>query len=480
MAIRDHQPREAGTSPLSGSGVGTGAMIHRTRPQDAAVHCSGWARLPSGVEVTRLPLVDMSQQLGSDEHLFARLTYADALAVAEREGARLIAPETLLELYEHGLVLVPYLGTPTAETALGHSRRHDVDVWRQLGELGWDGRALVANAGKHWVSGAPAGRSRLMGWRKGDGTWWQPLAVAHNRQHHDDGTTTLLERDHDPGRVSIKGETELRSERDTRPEPTPPRMTSQGETGPDVVAWQRWLMAEGYSPGRWGADGKHGPVTEVATEAWLADRGLARGGSTIPELPRLPPDTEPAPPMSRTVDEIVNQTIPARNFTAANRPRSARRVIVLHSMEGGTAESVARWFGGPSAPQASAHFCVGPHGIVVAGVPLEHVAWAAPGMNRYGIQIEQEGYAYKTDWLDGEGLATMRTTAELVAALCREEGIPAVRLEPHHLQAPDCTGITTHWSVTRAFGKSTHVDPGGPNDKRWPWVEFLRLVQQHG
>lgn len=177
---------------------------HRTRPDYARVHPSGWVRLPSGVEVTKLPLVDDAHEL-DDGHLFARLTYADALTVAQREGADLIHVETVSELQRlsqdgsgRAVGLRPFLGTPTAEIALEHSRRHDVDVRRQLAERRWNGLAPVAGAGKHWVHGAPAGRSRLMGWdRDGDGpgvAMWQPDAVAHNRLHHDDGTTTMLQR----------------------------------------------------------------------------------------------------------------------------------------------------------------------------------------------------------------------------------------------------------------------------------------------
>lgn len=181
-------------------------MIHRTTPAQAAVHSSGWVRLPSGVEVTKLPIVDTAQanQFGEGP-LFARLTYGDALEVAQREGAELIHAETVSELQRlsqdgtgRAVGLRPYLGTPTAEIEIEHSRRHDRDVLRQLAERRWNGLAPVAGAGKHWVYGAPAGRSRLMGWdRDGDGpglSMWQPDSVAHNRMHHDDGTTTMLQR----------------------------------------------------------------------------------------------------------------------------------------------------------------------------------------------------------------------------------------------------------------------------------------------
>lgn len=174
-------------------------MIHRTRATSAAVHPSGWARLPSGKEVTRLPLVDTAHRLPAGEQLFARLTYADALIVAEREGARLISPEALLELGNVGLQLRPFTGTPIAETDLVHSERHDADVQRQLDALDWDALRPVSGAGKHWVAGPDDAYSHLMGWDvDGPGPGkrlWQPLAKAHRgRAHHDDGTTTMLER----------------------------------------------------------------------------------------------------------------------------------------------------------------------------------------------------------------------------------------------------------------------------------------------
>ena len=53
--------------------------------------------------------------------------------------------------------------------------------------------------------------------------------------------------------------------------------------------------------------------------------------------------------------------------------------------------------------------------------------------------------------------------------------IPAERVDAAGLKAGK-RGITTHASVSVAHRKSTHVDPGGPGDKRWPWAKFLELV----
>lgn len=177
-------------------------VAFRSLPTAVEPHPTGWAEVPgTGVEVTKLPLVSTTHALPDGTPLFGRLTYADALAVAAQHRARLLAPGRIHDLRRPGVAvqLTPYLGTPTAETDLLHAERHDADVWRQLRALGWDGTLPVVGAGKHWVAGAPPGRSRLEGWdRDGAGpglALWQPDAVAHNREHFDDGTTTVLERD---------------------------------------------------------------------------------------------------------------------------------------------------------------------------------------------------------------------------------------------------------------------------------------------
>jgi N-acetylmuramoyl-L-alanine amidase-like protein len=463
----------------------------RSRPEDVRIHASGWATLPNGVEVTALPVQDVTATLDDGttddaEPLFARLTYDDALAVAERHGARLIAQETVHELGRNGLQLVPYLGTPIAETDIVHSRRHDRDVWRQLRARGWNGAVPVAGAGKHWIAGAPAGRSRLMGWDvdgPGPGkTLWQPPMVAHNRMHFDDGTTTVLERD-------------IEEDRPTRPTPlVPPAIPTKlgdrdaGATGP-VRDWQRWLAARAaergdrlLDPGT--VDGRHGPKTEAATL-----RALAIYPELAPARTKLigdaTPDTDPAPPpqMLATLATEVAAYFQARNYHIG---RTARvDLVVLHSTENpirlGVARAVAQMFSGRTAPQASAHLIVGPE-ETIQGVRLEDTAWAAPGANHNGVQVEQVGQALRTDWLragldETAGMRVLERSARVVAAVCRDLAIPIRRVDAAGLKAGE-RGITTHAAVTAAFKKSTHVDPGGATDGRWPWSTYLELVRR--
>jgi hypothetical protein len=201
---------------------------HLTAIEDAAVHESGWVALPgTSLEVVRLPLVDMRLALPSGMPMFARLDYRSALAWCERHGCRLIDKLELDAYREASTVLRPVLLPDAAQrqasprrpgesnqawdgrlragmTTVAWSERHDTKVWEQLSALSWNGTTLIFGAGKHWIRGAPKGRSWLMGWWRGSETparneYWQkpPQSVngPHDDRHHDYGTTTLVVRD---------------------------------------------------------------------------------------------------------------------------------------------------------------------------------------------------------------------------------------------------------------------------------------------
>lgn len=165
----------------------------RTQPQNAEVHGSGWLRLPSGAEVTRLPLIDAS----TPEPLFARLTYRDAKAVAARLGGRLPTRDEVLEVVQAaragGLVLQPVtLSFGPEMVTRAHAVTHDERVKRML--LGWDGWRPVCGVGKHWVSGAAPGKSRICGWWNGARLIQSGVSDVHDDGHHDYATTTLVVR----------------------------------------------------------------------------------------------------------------------------------------------------------------------------------------------------------------------------------------------------------------------------------------------
>jgi hypothetical protein len=85
----------------------------------------------------------------------------------------------------------------------------------------------------------------------------------------------------------------------------------------------------------------------------------------------------------------------------------------------------------------------------------------APGANEDGLHIEIVGYARWTreEWL--ERRVTLRNAAVCVAAWCALYDIPTdFLLEPSDLLDPTARGITTHATVSLAFRKSDHMDPG--------------------
>jgi len=59
-----------------------------------------------------------------------------------------------------------------------------------------------------------------------------------------------------------------------------PTRTHRGDKGPAVVAWQKFLISQGYSLAPYGADGDHGKGTEDASVAWEKSQ-LGKGSPTI-------------------------------------------------------------------------------------------------------------------------------------------------------------------------------------------------------
>jgi N-acetyl-anhydromuramyl-L-alanine amidase AmpD len=169
--------------------------------------------------------------------------------------------------------------------------------------------------------------------------------------------------------------------------------------------------------------------------------------------------------------------VQARNFT---RGRSNHiDVLVIHTMESpekpDTAESVASWFAGSSAPQASAHYCIDSNSVVQC-VHDADVAWHAPGANHNGLGFEHAGRAAQTDeeWSDEYSARMLQLSAELVAQKAQENHIPVVWLHPADLRAGK-RGITGHKQVSDAFKRSDHHDPG----TEFPVQRYLAMVRKH-
>lgn len=170
-----------------------------------------------------------------------------------------------------------------------------------------------------------------------------------------------------------------------------------------------------------------------------------------------------------------------RRILSPNITRTASRqidLVVIHTMEAaetaGVAASVAAYLARP-ATRASAHYCLD-NGETVRGVYDHNVAWAAPGANHNGLQLEHAGYAKQSaaDWADPYSVAMLARSARLTARLCARYGIPVQFVDAAGLKAGK-RGITTHREVTAAFHQSTHTDPGA----HFPMTAYLHDVREH-
>lgn len=234
-----------------------------TRPADAALASAGgdgWLPLPSGVLVTRLPLLDASTGL------YARLTYRDAFEVARRMGGRLPTREEVYELTaearEHGVVLKPVtLSFGPEMVSRAHAETHDAKVRARMTALAWDGVVPLAGVGKHWVAGASPGKARIAGWWNGLQHIQGGFSDIHGDTHHDYATTTLVVR-----------ETATKTE---EPPPVTRPTIRLGSKGHHVAFWQGLIGVR--------ADGDFGPKTDAATRDWQARAGLVADGVVGPK-----------------------------------------------------------------------------------------------------------------------------------------------------------------------------------------------------
>jgi N-acetylmuramoyl-L-alanine amidase CwlA len=162
----------------------------------------------------------------------------------------------------------------------------------------------------------------------------------------------------------------------------------------------------------------------------------------------------------------------AHTSSGSNMP--VRR-IVIHSTVSpcvpGQARNTATYFRSQSAG-GSAHYVVDPAEVVqVVGDSV--IAWhAPPNANSLGIELcDMPTTADAKRWADKNHAAMLNLAARLVAELCLAYDVPPYYVGILRLKA-GARGVTTHNNVSKAFGQSTHWDPGA-----WPRRAFMRAVR---
>lgn len=143
----------------------------------------------------------------------------------------------------------------------------------------------------------------------------------------------------------------------------------------------------------------------------------------------------------------------------------------------GQARRTAAWFRDPDS-QGSAHYVVDP-GEVVQVVLDGTIAWHAPP-NRHSIGVElcdallspEWDRKHAARWRDDNHRRMLRRASRVVARLALAYDVPIRRLDADDLRAGQ-RGITGHVDVSRAWGQSSHWDPG----TTFPWADFMERVQ---
>ena len=155
----------------------------------------------------------------------------------------------------------------------------------------------------------------------------------------------------------------------------------------------------------------------------------------------------------------------------AGRSLSVIRWLVIHSTEGSSARSSARWFTNPAA-QGSAHLIVDDRECYRT-LADEVIPWGAPGANKLGWHLELSGRANFTQqqWLARR--ETLRRGAFKAAFHAKRFGIPIKLLNAADIRAGR-KGFITHALCTKAFETpGGHTDPGA----NCPLGEFIELAK---
>lgn len=165
---------------------------------------------------------------------------------------------------------------------------------------------------------------------------------------------------------------------------------------------------------------------------------------------------------------------PPKHFSAGDNKPIKR--IVIHSAvtpcQPGMARLVARLFR-EGQVNGSAHYCIDPLEVVQSAFDSV-ICWHAPP-NQGSIGNEMADHPTKVPgrWLGRNHRRVLRKTARLTARQCLAWHLPIQWLTVADLKMGK-RGITSHNNISKAFGQSSHWDPG-----QFPRRRFMRLVRKY-
>lgn len=178
--------------------------------------------------------------------------------------------------------------------------------------------------------------------------------------------------------------------------------------------------------------------------------------------------------------------VPARHSGETNHPPSR---VVIHSAvvpcERGRARQLAEW-NAKGSTGGSWHYATDPGATLQCSWDRFVCHHAPPNGHSLGIEMADIPGRPPTAkrgtrlwwnlrkvwrWRDAAHRATLQRTADLTGDLLLAYGLPAVWVTPAGLRKGR-RGVTSHNNVSRAFGQSSHWDPGW-----WPRRRFMRLVR---
>jgi N-acetyl-anhydromuramyl-L-alanine amidase AmpD len=164
---------------------------------------------------------------------------------------------------------------------------------------------------------------------------------------------------------------------------------------------------------------------------------------------------------------LVIKQRPAYKRNYGLRPRTVTQFVVIHCTDGHEGptkdDDVAAQFAGPLTRPRSCTYVIDTDSVTQCLDELA-VAWHCGHTgNARSIGIEFCGRARQSadEWLDDLSRPMLELGARLVREVCDRHHLPIQFVNAHGLRRGD-RGVTTHAEVTRAWGESTHTDPG-PN-----------------